>query len=114
MTVPVAPRNSPVPPVIGAIVGGLPASCSITSAKTICPRPGQRDRHVGTVVQGACDVDEEALVGKRSDLRAGLRVELLAGGMTIGEIVRDFPYIEEADILAVLAFAAENLEVAKA
>jgi hypothetical protein len=29
----------------------------------------------GTVVQGACDVDEEALVGERSDLRAGLRVE---------------------------------------
>jgi uncharacterized protein (DUF433 family) len=41
-------------------------------------------------------------------------LELLAGGMTIAEIVRDFPYIEEADVLAVLAFAAENLEVAKA
>jgi uncharacterized protein (DUF433 family) len=41
-------------------------------------------------------------------------LELLAGGMTIGEIVRDFPYIEGADVLAVLAFAAENLEVAKA
>jgi uncharacterized protein (DUF433 family) len=41
-------------------------------------------------------------------------LELLAGGMTIGEIVRDFPYIEEADVLAVLAFAAENLEVAQA
>ena len=41
-------------------------------------------------------------------------LEFLAGGMTIKEIVRDFPYIEEADVLAVLAFAAENLEVAKA
>jgi uncharacterized protein (DUF433 family) len=41
-------------------------------------------------------------------------LEMLAGGMTIGEIVRDFPYIEEADVLAVLAFAAENVEVAQA
>lgn len=41
-------------------------------------------------------------------------LEFLAGGMTIKEIVRDFPYIEEADVLAVLAFAAENLQVAKA
>ncbi len=41
-------------------------------------------------------------------------LELLAGGMTIDEVVRDFPYAEEADVLAVLAFAAENIEVAKA
>jgi len=37
-------------------------------------------------------------------------LELLAGGMTIEEIHHDFPYIEEADIRAVLAFAAENLQ----
>jgi uncharacterized protein (DUF433 family) len=41
-------------------------------------------------------------------------LELLAGGMTIEEIRHDLPYIEEADILAVLAFAAENLQDAKA
>ena len=37
-------------------------------------------------------------------------LEMLAGGMTVKEIVHDFPYVEEADVLAVLAFAAENLE----
>jgi uncharacterized protein (DUF433 family) len=41
-------------------------------------------------------------------------LELLAGGMTIAEILHDFPYLEEADILAVLAFAAENLQDVKA
>ena len=41
-------------------------------------------------------------------------LELLAGGMTIEGIHHDFPYIEEADILAVLAFAAENLQDVKA
>jgi len=41
-------------------------------------------------------------------------LELLAGGMTLEEILHDFPYIEEADILAVLAFAAENLQDVKA
>ena len=40
-------------------------------------------------------------------------LELLAGGMTLEEILHDFPYIEEADILAVLAFAAENLQDVK-
>ena len=37
-------------------------------------------------------------------------LEMLAGGMTIEAIVHDFPYVEEADVLAVLAFAAENLQ----
>lgn len=35
----------------------------------------------------------------------------LASGMTVPEIVRDFPDLEEADIRAVLAFAAEGLDV---
>jgi uncharacterized protein (DUF433 family) len=33
----------------------------------------------------------------------------LASGMTVAEILRDFPELEEADIRAVLAYAAENL-----
>ena len=33
----------------------------------------------------------------------------LASGMTVPEILHDFPEPEEADILAVLACAAENL-----
>jgi uncharacterized protein (DUF433 family) len=37
-------------------------------------------------------------------------LEFLASGMTLEEIHRDCPYIEEAEVLAVLAFAAENLQ----
>ena len=43
---------------------------------------------------------------------AGTRVrvsdvlEMLAGGATSGEIVSDFPYLDDADVRAVLAFAA--------
>ncbi|MEM6804137.1 MAG: DUF433 domain-containing protein [Bacteroidota bacterium] len=33
-------------------------------------------------------------------------LELLAGGMTFKEILEDYPYIEEADIQASLAYAA--------
>ena len=45
----------------------------------------------------------------------GLRITVkdvlgfLASGMTVAEILRDFPELEEADIRAVLAYAAENL-----
>jgi len=38
VTVPIAPRNSPVPPVIGDTAGGLPGRCSMSSVKVICPR----------------------------------------------------------------------------
>lgn len=41
-------------------------------------------------------------------------LEPLAGGMAIDDIARDFPYLGEADVLAALAFAAENLELAEA
>lgn len=43
----------------------------------------------------------------------GLRItvyevlDMLASGMTHDEIVADFPYLSEADILACLAFAAD-------
>lgn len=33
-------------------------------------------------------------------------LELLAAGMTHGEILADYPYLEEADIQACLAYAA--------
>ena len=41
-------------------------------------------------------------------------LEFLASGMTTEEILRDFPYLEEADVRAVLAFAAENIQTASA
>ncbi len=41
-------------------------------------------------------------------------LEFLASGMTTEEILHDFPYLEEADIRAVLAFAAEKLQDATA
>lgn len=33
-------------------------------------------------------------------------LELLAGGMTVAEILEDYPFIEEEDIQACLAYAA--------
>ncbi|GJM35273.1 MAG: hypothetical protein DHS20C18_42740 [Saprospiraceae bacterium] len=33
-------------------------------------------------------------------------LELLAGGMSVAEILEDYPYIEEEDIQACLAYAA--------
>jgi uncharacterized protein (DUF433 family) len=45
----------------------------------------------------------------------GLRITVkdvlgfLANGMTVAEILHDFPELEEADIRAALAYAAENL-----
>jgi uncharacterized protein (DUF433 family) len=35
-------------------------------------------------------------------------LELLASGMTYAEIIEDFPELEEADVLACLAFAADR------
>ena len=46
----------------------------------------------------------------------GLRIrvsdvlEMLAGGATRGEILRDFPYLEDADITAALLYAASEAE----
>lgn len=47
----------------------------------------------------------------------GLRVrvtdilEMLASGATPNEILEDFPYLEEADIIAALAFAAHQTDL---
>lgn len=54
--------------------------------------------------------------GKRSGQPCirGMRItvddvlEYLAGGMTISEILEDFPYLTEEDIRACLAFAADR------
>jgi uncharacterized protein (DUF433 family) len=49
----------------------------------------------------------------------GLRVtvydvlEYLASGMSVEELLRDFPYLEREDVLAVLAFAAERERVVR-
>lgn len=51
--------------------------------------------------------------GGRPTIR-GLRISVydvlsyLASGMSHGEILRDFPYLTEADILACLAYAADR------
>ena len=36
-------------------------------------------------------------------------LELLAAGMSIDDILADYPYLEREDILAALAYAAETL-----
>ena len=37
-------------------------------------------------------------------------LEMLAGGASMAEIVEDFPYLAEADVLAALAYAAAKLD----
>jgi len=37
-------------------------------------------------------------------------LEMLASGATPNEILEDFPYLEEADIIAALAFAAHQTD----
>jgi uncharacterized protein (DUF433 family) len=37
----------------------------------------------------------------------GMVVESLAAGRTVEQVLEDFPYLEEADIRAALAFAAQ-------
>lgn len=37
----------------------------------------------------------------------GMIVEALAAGCTVDDLLKDFPYLEEADIRAALAFAAQ-------
>ena len=57
---------------------------------------------------------EEGKLGGRPCIR-GLRVcvqdvlEMLAGGASSDEILRDFPYLEADDIRAVLAYAAAHV-----
>ena len=53
--------------------------------------------------------------GGRACIR-GLRIrvsdilDMLAGGATRAEILADFPYLEDADVSAVLAYAARSAE----
>ena len=55
-------------------------------------------------------MDPEVMGGKPCirGMRAtvGMIVEAMASGRTIGQLLADFPYIEEADIRDALAFAA--------
>jgi uncharacterized protein (DUF433 family) len=37
-------------------------------------------------------------------------LEMLAGGATTGEIVNDFPYLSEEDVLAALSYAAAQAD----
>lgn len=40
-------------------------------------------------------------------------LEYLAGGMTVDELLRDFPELSIEDVHACLAYAAETVELAK-
>ncbi len=56
---------------------------------------------------------DPAIRGGRPCIR-GMRItiydvlDLLASGMSTDEVLADFPYLERADILAALAFAADR------
>jgi uncharacterized protein (DUF433 family) len=58
---------------------------------------------------------DPTVLGGRPCIR-GLRVrvkdilDMLAGGASRGEILRDFPYLEEEDIAAALEYAARHVD----
>ncbi len=59
-------------------------------------------------------VDPEVCFGKPCIRGMRIRVtdilDMLAGGATRGEILADFPYLEDADISAALGYAARAAE----
>ena len=59
-------------------------------------------------------VEKDKCGGKPSILNMRIRVkdvlDMLASGMTNQEILEDFPYLEEQDIRAVLAYAARQFD----
>jgi uncharacterized protein (DUF433 family) len=56
-------------------------------------------------------IDPEVMGGKPCirgmRVTVGMVVESLAAGRTVEQVLEDFPYLEEADIRAALAFAAQ-------
>ena len=59
-------------------------------------------------------VDPEVCFGKPCIRGMRIRVtdilDMLAGGATRAEILKDFPYLEDADITAALGYAARTTE----
>lgn len=60
-----------------------------------------------TSVKGVCG-GRPIIRGTR--MRVQDILDLLANGATVEEIVEDFPYLEDADVRAALAYAAEALD----
>ena len=56
-------------------------------------------------------IDPEVMGGKPCirgmRVTVGMVVEAMAAGRTVEQLLEDFPYLEEADIRAALAFAAQ-------
>lgn len=56
-------------------------------------------------------IDPEVMGGKPCirgmRVTVGMVVESMAAGRTVEQLLEDFPYLEEADIRAALAFAAQ-------
>jgi len=90
-------------------------------ARNISLPRGEADRFCFTVVENVvASMDYSQIItiepGKRSGKPCirGLRITVgdvlgyLASGMTHAEVLRDFPYLTEEDILACLAFAADR------
>jgi uncharacterized protein (DUF433 family) len=56
-------------------------------------------------------IDPEVMGGKPCirgmRVTVGMVVESMAAGRTVEQLLQDFPYLEEADVRAALAFAAQ-------
>lgn len=61
---------------------------------------------------GRISIDPNVCFGKpcirEHRIWVSLVLDLLAGGMTVQEVVADYPGIEEADVLACIAYGAER------
>ncbi len=60
-----------------------------------------------TIRAGQCN-GQPCIRGMR--IRVTDVLEMLAGGMTYEEILADYPYLERDDILAALAYAAQEMK----
>lgn len=70
-----------------------------------------------TNYQNRITVDPEIMVGKPiikgTRITVELILRLLAQGMTIKEILKNYPHLEKEDILAVLEYATKVIEEEK-
>ena len=65
-----------------------------------------------TLIQDRITVKSDVCGGQPTIRGMRIRVadvlEMLAGGMSVGEMLEDYPYLEEADIQACLLYAAQT------
>jgi len=90
VTVPVAPRNSPVPPVIGAIAGGLPGSCARPGWRRT-GSPGRPDSGSAATVAAGWHTTRESNSGVRALLDGHVSQSHLHRGTSLTACMEGMP-----------------------